>query len=93
MGQYGYDRPEQTTPMQAGDAAPKTSGQRARQGQNIKGMLWVLGLGIGLVVIAYAVMLSLTAPTASEEQIAAERAAPVEVAPSETPPPLQVPQQ
>lgn len=55
MAQTGYeaDRP------QPGDAAPKISGQRARQGQNVKGMLMVLIVGIALVAIAYAVMLAL----------------------------------
>jgi hypothetical protein len=55
MAQSGYeaDRP------QPGDAAPKISGQRARQGQNIKGMVAVLVIGVALVVIAYVVMLAL----------------------------------
>lgn len=44
-----------------GDAAPKLSQDRARQGQNIKGMMWVLIAGIALVVIAYTVMIALSA--------------------------------
>ena len=49
--------------LQSSDApqppGAKTTGQRARQGQNIKGMLAVLVVGVLLVVIAYAVMLAL----------------------------------
>lgn len=60
MAQTGYeDRPV------PGDAAPKVSGQRARQGQNIRGMLLVLVLGIALVGIAYAAMLALQVQPAS----------------------------
>jgi hypothetical protein len=44
-----------------GDAAPKMSTDRARQGQNIKGMIWVLVGGIALVVIAYTIMIALSA--------------------------------
>jgi hypothetical protein len=64
MPQTGYeDRPgDRPVP---GDAAPKVSGQRARQGQNIKGMLAVLVLGILFVAIAYAVMLALQAEPTS----------------------------
>jgi len=43
-----------------GDAAAKVTAPEARQGQNVKGMLAVLGIGILLVVIAYAVMLALS---------------------------------
>jgi hypothetical protein len=92
MAQQGYDKPtQQPGSLQPGDAAPKTTGQRARQGQNIKGMLWVLGIGIGLVVIAYAVMLAISAPTAAERQEAADMAAPLDtgVAPTGTAPPPQ----
>ncbi len=85
MAQSGYDK---TTPP--GDAAPKTTGQRARQGQNVRGMLWVLGLGIAFVVIAYVVMIALSAPTAGDNQTAAEIATPVDnagtVSPSEVQP-------
>jgi hypothetical protein len=63
MVQTGYEnRPDRPVP---GDAAPKVSGQRARQGQNIRGMLLVLVLGIALLGIAYAVMLALQAEPAS----------------------------
>lgn len=65
MVQPGYDRPD-------GDAAPKVSGQRARQGQNIKGMIWVLVAGIILVVAAYAIMLALQAkPVTPGNELAA----------------------
>jgi hypothetical protein len=53
MAQTGYEQPQQ------GDAAPKVSGESARQGQNIKGMVWVLIVGTLLVVGAYGVMLAL----------------------------------
>ena len=60
MAQTGYENRPEGRPV-PGDAAPKVSAQRARQGQNIKGMLAVLVLGILLVAIAYAVMLALQA--------------------------------
>jgi hypothetical protein len=53
MAQPGYERPV------PGDSAPKISGQKARQGQNVKGMIWVLIIGVVLVVAAYAVMLAM----------------------------------
>jgi hypothetical protein len=43
----------------------KISGQRARQGQNIKGMLAVLVVGVLLVSIAYGIMLALRAEPSS----------------------------
>lgn len=64
MAQPGYENRPEGGPV-PGDAAPKVSGQRARQGQNIKGMLLVLVLGILLVAIAYAVMLALQAQPTS----------------------------
>lgn len=64
MAQSGYENRPADRPV-PGDAAPKVSGERARQGQNIKGMLFVLMLGIALVGIAYAVMLALQAEPAS----------------------------
>jgi len=78
MARTGFER----TPE--GDAAPKVSGQRARQGQNIKGMLAVLIVGTLLLAGAYAVMLALsnkpaTAVNESHEQAAA-------TAPVQTPP-------
>lgn len=49
------DRNEETF-----DSAPKVSGQTARQGQNVKGMLTVLVVSMLLVGVAYAAMLALT---------------------------------
>lgn len=70
MAQTGYDRP------QAGDSAPKISAEKARQGQNIKGMIWVLGISLVLVVVAYMVMLSLQAePVALDGRAADDPAA------------------
>ena len=43
-----------------GDSAPKMSTDRARQGQNMKGMMGVLVGGIVLVVIAFAIMIALS---------------------------------
>jgi hypothetical protein len=57
MAQPGYETEE----LQPGDSNAKLSAQRARQGQNIKGMIWVLIIGVALVVIAYTVMLALQA--------------------------------
>lgn len=83
MAQTGYDN--RSGPSPAGDAAPKISGQRARQGQNIKGMLMVLVVGILLVAVAYSVMLALQAePRSVTEQPRAEAAA---SAPAQQPPP------
>ena len=55
MAQPGFDQDR----PQPGDAAAKISGQRARQGQNIKGMIWVLVIGVLLVAVAFGVMLAL----------------------------------
>jgi hypothetical protein len=60
MAQTGYENRPADRPV-AGDAAPKVSAERARQGQRIKGMLLVLVLGIALLGVAYAVMLALQA--------------------------------
>ena len=67
-----------------GDAAPKISGQRARQGQNIKGMLAVLVIGTLLITVAYAVMLALSAKPAATVNESHEQAA--ATAPVQTPP-------
>ncbi len=95
MAQSGYENRPEDRPV-PGDAAPKNSGQRARQGQNIRGMLLVLVIGIALVGIAYAVMLALQAePNSVVNESRAEAAeenrglAPGESqdnAPAETPP-------
>lgn len=59
----------ETERLQSSDApqppGAKTTGQRARQGQNIKGMLAVLVVGILLVVVAYAIMLALSSEPAA----------------------------
>jgi hypothetical protein len=78
MARTGFER----TPE--GDAAPKVSGQRARQGQNIKGMLAVLIVGTLLVVGAYAIMLALSAKPAATVNESHEQAA--ATAPVQTPP-------
>jgi hypothetical protein len=48
-----YDSP------QPGDPTANISSEKARQGQNIKGMIWVLIISLVLVVGAFAVMLAL----------------------------------
>jgi Trk-type K+ transport system membrane component len=85
MAQPGYENRPVDVPV-SGDAAPKVSAQRARQGQNIKGMLYVLVLGILLVAIAYAVMLALQAePTSVVNESRTEAAAATQgLAPGET---------
>ncbi|HEV7692143.1 MAG TPA: hypothetical protein VGO52_15005 [Hyphomonadaceae bacterium] len=71
MAQPGYETEE----LQPGDSNAKLSAQRARQGQNIKGMIWVLIIGVALVVIAYAVMLALQAEPSSVVNASANEAA------------------
>jgi Trk-type K+ transport system membrane component len=61
MAQPGVDQDR----SQPGDAAAKISGQRARQGQNIKGMIWVLVIGVLLVAAAFGVMLALQSEPAA----------------------------
>ena len=87
MAQSGYENRPANRPA-PGDAAPKVSGQRARQGQNIKGMLLVLVLGILLVAIAYAVMLALQAePTSVVNESGTDAAAATQgLAPGESQP-------
>ena len=48
-------------PSNPGDAAVKFGPKKARQGQSVRGMIWVLIVGIALVVLAYTVMLALSA--------------------------------
>jgi hypothetical protein len=48
-------------PSNPGDAAEKLGPEKARQGQNVRGMIWVLIVGIALVVLVYTVMLALSA--------------------------------
>jgi Trk-type K+ transport system membrane component len=90
MAQPGYE----TEDLQPGDSNAKLSGQRARQGQNIKGMIWVLIIGVALVVIAYAVMLALQAEPSSvvNESANAAASAPVNSQGPSTPSDVQ-PQQ
>jgi len=72
MARSGYD--ERTPP---GDSAAKVSGQRARQGQNIRGMVGVLAIGIALVVLAYMIMLALSSqPVTGDNRPIAEPASP-----------------
>lgn len=62
-------------PDNPGDAAAKLGPEMARQGQEVKGMIWVLIVGIALVVLAYTVMLALSAqPVAPPAQETAQPA-------------------
>lgn len=54
-------------PDNPGDAAAKLGPEKARQGQEVKGMIWVLIVGIALVVLAYTVMLALSAQPANPD--------------------------
>lgn len=63
------------TPGNPGDAAAKLGPEKARQGQNVKGMIWVLIVGIALVVLAYTVMLALSAQQVSPDNRALTPAA------------------
>jgi hypothetical protein len=67
-----YNRDDETF-----DSAPKVSGQTARQGQNIKGMVTVLVVSLLLVGVAYAAMLALT----QQEQTPTAPASVTETAP------------
>src|SRR5262245_55082329 len=76
MAQPGYETNDlEGRDLQPGDSNAKLSAQRARQGQNIKGMIWVLIIGVALVVIAYAVMLALGAEPSSVVNESANEAA------------------
>ncbi len=79
MAQPGYERPAE------GDAAPKVSGQTARQGQNVKGMIWVLVVGVVLVVAAYAIMLALQSEPVSPDGRATDDPQSVQTAPTPGP--------
>ena len=83
MARVGFDETDPDQP-----ATRNISAQSARQGQNVKGMIWVLLISIGLVVAAYAVMLSLQAEpvTPGNRAVqdiapAVESAAPAQVTP------------
>lgn len=54
-------------PSNPGDAAAKLGPEKARQGQQVKGMIWVLIAGIALVVLAFTVMLALSAQQAAPD--------------------------
>lgn len=71
MARVGFDETDPDQP-----ATQNISAQSARQGQNVKGMIWVLVVGIGLVVAAYAVMLSLQAEPVTPGNRAVEDVAP-----------------
>lgn len=71
MARVGFDETDPNQP-----ATKNISSQRARQGQNVKGMIWVLVISIGLVVAAYAVMLSLQAEPVTPGNRAVEDVAP-----------------
>ena len=59
-------------PSNPGDAAAKLGPEKARQGQQVKGMMWVLIVGIALVVLAFTVMLALSAKTVAPDNRATE---------------------
>lgn len=54
-------------PSNPGDAAAKLGPEKARQGQSVRGVIWVLIVGIALVVLAYTVMLALSAQPVSPD--------------------------
>lgn len=54
MAQSGYDRPQGAN-ITTDDKAAKLSAPEARQGQNIKGMVAVLAIGVALVMLALSV--------------------------------------
>ena len=59
-------------PSNPGDAAAKLGPEKARQGQQVKGVMWVLIVGIALVVLAFTVMLALSAKTVAPDNGATE---------------------
>lgn len=71
MARVGFDDTDPNQP-----ATKNISVQRARQGQNVKGMIWVLAISIGLVVAAYVIMLSLQAEPVTPGNRAVEDVAP-----------------
>lgn len=71
MPQVGFDETDPNQP-----ATKNISVQRARQGQNVKGMIWVLVVSIVLVVAAYAVMLALQSEPVTPGNQAVENIAP-----------------
>ncbi|MDP3493526.1 MAG: hypothetical protein Q8R82_10445 [Hyphomonadaceae bacterium] len=71
MARVGFDKTDPDQP-----ATKNISVQSARQGQNVKGMIWVLVVSIVLIVAAYAVMLSLQAEPVTPGNRAVEDVAP-----------------
>lgn len=71
MAQVGFDETDPNQP-----ATKNIPIQEARQGQNVKGMIWVLVISIALLVAAYAVMLALQAEPVTQDNRAVEDVAP-----------------
>ena len=71
MARVGFDETDPDQP-----ATKNISVQRARQGQNVKGMIWVLVISLALVVAAYAIMLGLQAEPVTPGNRAVEDVAP-----------------
>jgi len=71
MTRVGFDETDPDQPT-----TKNISAQRARQGQNVKGMIWVLVVSMVLVVAAYVVMLSLQAEPVTPGNRAVEDIAP-----------------
>jgi hypothetical protein len=93
MAQPGSENPSADR-VSTDESGAKLGGQRARQGQNIKGMLAVLVVGILLVAVAFAVMLGLQAEPRSVTDESRTEAAGSETTQSPPPPsPVQQPQQ
>lgn len=83
MAQTGHDHP------QPDDITHDISVQDARQGRDVKGMIYVLIIGIVLVVAAYAVMLALSAQPVTVDHRAVEDVRPT---PGPAAPPLETAQ-
>lgn len=71
MAQPGFDETDPNQP-----ATKNIPIQEARQGQNVKGMIWVLVISIVLIVSAYAVMLALQAQPVTPDNRAVGDVAP-----------------
>jgi hypothetical protein len=70
MAETGSDR-------NPGDKSARLTTEKARQGRNVQGMIYVLIIGVALVVVAYAVMLALQfkpAALVNESHVAASQA-------------------
>jgi hypothetical protein len=72
MAQTGYEEPKTGSP----ELPPRESTDRARQGQHIKGMIWVLIVGTVLLSVAYMIMLALQAEPVTPDGKVIENAAP-----------------